>query len=45
MTTTKKLIKAQRHIIDAINSDIDEAMHELLMQISTTIGERFPATA
>ncbi len=24
MTTTKKLIKAQRHIIDAINSDIDE---------------------
>ena len=38
--------EAEEHNIPLIiNSDIDEAMHELLMQISKTVTEHFPATS
>jgi 2-phosphoglycerate kinase len=37
--------EAERHDVPLIvNSDIDEALHELLMQISDTIARRFPSS-
>ena len=37
--------EAERHDVPLIvNSDIDEALHELLMQISDTIAGRFPSS-
>ena len=37
--------EAEEHDVPLIiNNDVDEAMHELLLQISKTIAKRFPAT-